>query len=297
MQRRDQQLLVRAVQRLRRDVLREQELEPVEELRGRRLLLQPRHLAQVEEHLERLGQQLLLEAGEMHVDDPRHRLAVGKADVVEEAAAQERVGQLLLVVRRDHDERTVRRAHRPLRLVDVELHPVELAQQVVRKLDVGLVDLVDQHDRRRGRFERLPQHAALDVVRDVADVLVAQLRVAQPRHGVVLVEALLRLGRRLDVPLHERPAERPRDFLGEHRLAGAGLALDQQRALQRDRRVDREHQVRRGDVGVGAFEAHGEVRVTSGRTGMLADSACSPRLPSPRSFVLSRNPPPRRLPR
>ena len=53
-------------------------------------------------------------------------------------------------------------------------------------------------------------------------------------------------------------AERTRDLLGEHRLAGAGLALDEQRPLQRDRRVDREHQVGGGDVGVGAFEAHGK---------------------------------------
>ena len=30
------------------------------------------------------------------------------------------------------------------RLVDVELHAVELLQQVVGELDVGLVDLVDQ---------------------------------------------------------------------------------------------------------------------------------------------------------
>jgi hypothetical protein len=28
----------------------------------------------------------------------------------------------------------------------MELHPVEFLQQVVRKLDVGLVDLVDQQD-------------------------------------------------------------------------------------------------------------------------------------------------------
>ena len=41
-----------------------------------------------------------------------------------------------------------------------------------------------------------------------------------------------------------------RHLLGEHRLAGARLALDQQRALQRDRRVDREHQVVGGDVGL-----------------------------------------------
>jgi hypothetical protein len=37
--------------------------------------------------------------------------------------------------------------HELARLVDVELHPVELAQQVVGELDVGLVDLVDQQHR------------------------------------------------------------------------------------------------------------------------------------------------------
>ncbi len=153
-----------------------------------------------------------------------------------------------------------------LRLVDVELHPVELAQEVVGELDVGLVDLVDQHHRRRRRLERLPQHAALDVVGDVADMLVAQLRIAQPRHRVVFVESLLGLGRRLDVPLQQRPRQRTRDLLGEHRLAGAGLALDEQRPLERDRRVDGEHQVGGGDVGVGAFEAHGK---SSGSKGMM----------------------------
>jgi hypothetical protein len=33
-------------------------------------------------------------------------------------------------------------------LVDVELHPIELLQQVVREFDVRLVDLVDQQDDR-----------------------------------------------------------------------------------------------------------------------------------------------------
>ena len=106
-------------------------------------------------------------------------------------------------------------------------------------------------------LERLPQHAMLDVVRDVGHVRVAQLRIAQPRHRVVLVQALLRLGGRLDVPLQQRPAEAPRDFLGEQRLAGARLALDEQRPLEGDRRVDGELQVVGGDVGIGAFEAHG----------------------------------------
>jgi hypothetical protein len=42
-------------------------------------------------------------AREMHVDDARHRLLVGELDVVEEAAAQEGVGQFLFVVRGDDD--------------------------------------------------------------------------------------------------------------------------------------------------------------------------------------------------
>ena len=175
---------------------------------------------------------------------------------MKEAAAQKRVGQLLFVVAGDHDQRPMPRPDRGLRLVDVELHAVELAQQIVGKLDVGLVDLVDQHYCGGRRFERLPQNAALDVVRDVGDVRISELRVAQARHRVVFVQPLLRLGRRLDVPLHEWTANRARDFLGEHGLAGTRLALDQQRPLQGDRGVDREHQVGRGDVGVGAFEAH-----------------------------------------
>ena len=95
------------------------------------------------------------------------------------------------------------------RLVDEELHPVEFEQQVVGELDVGLVDLVDQHDHRPlVGLERVPQLAAHDVVGDVVHPLVAELAVAQARDRVVFVEALLRLGGRLDVPLDQRIAER-----------------------------------------------------------------------------------------
>jgi hypothetical protein len=63
---------------------------------------------------------------------------------VEEAAAQEGVGQFLFVVRCDDDDRAFLRRDPLLRFVDVEAHAIEFLQQVVRKLDVGLVDLVDQ---------------------------------------------------------------------------------------------------------------------------------------------------------
>src|SRR4051812_30929694 len=58
-------LLVLRVQRARRDVFREQQLEPVDQLRGGRLLLQARQVAHVVEALERGGQQLLLDAGKV----------------------------------------------------------------------------------------------------------------------------------------------------------------------------------------------------------------------------------------
>jgi hypothetical protein len=169
-------------------------------------------------------------------------------DVMEKAAAQKRVGQFLLVVRRDDHERALFRADQLVGFVYVELHAVEFAQQVVREFDVGLVDFVDQQHGLLVRLERLPQHAFDDVIADVLHALVAELRIAQARHRVVLVQALLGLGGRLDVPLQQWHAERGGDFFGEHGFAGTGFALDQQRALQRHRGVDRELEVVGGDV-------------------------------------------------
>src|ERR1700712_2621574 len=86
-QRRDQLARVALPQHFRRHVLVEQQLEPVQQLRGRRLLLQAGHLAHLEEDSQCLFHQALLDAGEMHVDDPVHGVDIGELDVVEEAAA------------------------------------------------------------------------------------------------------------------------------------------------------------------------------------------------------------------
>ena len=65
-------------------------------------------------------------------------------------------------------------------LVDEELHAIEFQQQVIRELDVRLVDLVDQQHHLLVRIKRVPQLAALDVVGDIADPFIAELAVAQP---------------------------------------------------------------------------------------------------------------------
>ena len=165
------------------------------------------------------------------------------------------------------------RLHRLAGLVDVELHLVEFEQEIVGELDVGLVDLVDQQHRPLGRGERLPQLAAPDVVGDVGDARVAELRIAQPRDGVIFVQALLGAGRRLDVPGDERRADRAGDLLRQQRLAGAGLALDEQRTLERDRGVDRGLQFVARDIGGRAFKTHRRSRLPGSRSGSSSAAA------------------------
>ena len=173
---------------------------------------------------------------------------------MEEAATQEGVGQLLFVVRGDDDDRAFARLDPLLRFVNVEAHPVEFLKQVVGKLDIGLVDLVDQQHGELGRGEGFPQLALLDVVADVVDALVAQLAVTQARHGVIFIEALLRLGGGLDVPLDQRGVQRLGDFMRQHGLAGAGLSLHQQRTAQHDGSIDRDLEILGGNIGLGAFK-------------------------------------------
>jgi hypothetical protein len=113
-------------------------------------------------------------AGEVHLDDVAHGFGVGELDEVEEAAAQEGVGQFLLVVGGDDDDGPRVGLDGLAGLVDMELHPVEFLQQVVRELDVGLVDLVDEQYWPLVCGEGLPELAALDVVLDVVHALFAQ---------------------------------------------------------------------------------------------------------------------------
>src|SRR5687768_8318495 len=163
---RDRLLRIVRPQRFRRDVFGDEQLDPVEQLRGRRLLAEPGRLAHAEERRECLREQLLLQVGEVHADYLLHRRRIGETDVVEEATTQECVGQLLLVVARDEDDRPVTRLHELARLVHVELHAIELAQQIVREFDIGLVDLVyEQHGLHRG-LECFPETAAQDVIAD-----------------------------------------------------------------------------------------------------------------------------------
>ena len=66
-----------------------------------------------------------------------------------------------------------------------------------------------------------------DVIRDVVNPLVTELRISEARDGVVFVEAVLCLGRRLYMPFDEGSRDRVRDLYREHGLPGSGLTLHQ----------------------------------------------------------------------
>ena len=107
---------------------------------------------------------------------------------------------------------------------------------------------------RSSAAQRLAQRAELDVLANVADIAVAKAGVVEPLHGVVDVEPVLGLGGRLDVPGQQRLAEVLGDRLGQHGLAGARLAANQQRLLERAGDVHRVAQLGRDQVGVRARE-------------------------------------------
>ena len=203
---RHRDLLVGALQGFERDVFGHQQFQPVQQLAGRGLFLQAGQAAHVIKRLERQGQQVFFEGGEVHIHDLAHGVRFGELDVVEEAAAQESVRQLLFVVGGDEHQGPGLGLDQLARLVAIKLHAVDLAQQVVREFDVGFVDLVDQDGHRGFRGEGLPEHTFDDVVLDVLDLLLTQLAVAQAAHGVVFVQALLCFGGRFDVPLQQRQA-------------------------------------------------------------------------------------------
>ncbi len=167
-----------------------QQLQPVDQLGGGGLLLEARRLAQLEEHLQGLADEAWRDLGEVHVDDGLHRLLVGKVDVMEKAATQEGVGQFLFVVGGDHDHWAMTGTNGLAGFIDMEFHAVEFLEQIVGKLDVGLVNLVDQQNHPLVTGEGLPQLAGTQVVGHVLHALDTQLRIPQPADGVVFIEPL-----------------------------------------------------------------------------------------------------------
>ena len=69
---------------------------------------------------------------------------------------------------------------------------------------ISLIDFIDRNTATVA-FKGFPQLALLDdVIADILDPLVTQLRIAQATPRLVFIQALLRLGGGFDMPLDQR---------------------------------------------------------------------------------------------
>ena len=113
----------------------------------------------------------------MNANDSGHELFVGELDEVKDAASEEWIRQLLLGVRGDNDDRTVSRTVAVTGLDYGELHHIEFVQEIVGKLEISLVDLVDQKHHLLLGGQRTAERAELDVLANVRHVVVSETAV------------------------------------------------------------------------------------------------------------------------
>ena len=175
---------------------------------------------------------------------------------MENASAQERIGQFLFRVGCDDDNRSLFCFDGFLGFRDVEFHFVQFPQKVIGEFQIGLVDLVDQEDHLFVAVEGFPQFAQFYVFCDIVNAFVAELGVIQTLYHVVNVQTVLRLCGGFDVPDHEFFAQRLRNGFCQHGFACAGFAFDQQRFLQGNGDIYGTHQLFAGYVVFAALKCH-----------------------------------------
>ena len=106
-----------------------------------------------------------------------------------------------------------------------------LVQQVVGKLDVRFVNLVDEQHHLCVRRKRLPETSESDIAFDVRYITIAKARIVEALHGVIDVQAIFSLRSGLNVPHQQRLTESPGNVVRQQCLPGARLPFHQERAL------------------------------------------------------------------
>ncbi len=120
--------------------------DPVDQLPGCRFLLDPPELPETVKGFDAAIGQVLTEVWKVDAQDQPHHVRVRKGDMMEIAAAEEGIGEVLLRVGGDDDHRPVPGRDGLVDLDDVKLHLVQNIEHVVLEVRVRLVDFIDQQD-------------------------------------------------------------------------------------------------------------------------------------------------------
>src|SRR5262245_56167310 len=103
---------------------------------------------------------------------------------------EKRVRELPLVVARDDDDGALLGRDFLTGLEDFEAHAVELVKQVVRKLDIGLIHLVDQKDHALISGKGLSNGPQANVPLDILGVALAEAGVVKALNGVIEIKPI-----------------------------------------------------------------------------------------------------------
>ena len=192
----------------------------------------------------------------MHIHDVGHRVFIRESNVVKETAAQKSVRQFFFVVGGNQNNRPMTRLNGFVRFVNIELHAVQFTEQIVGKLDISFINLVDQQNGLFITVKAFPQGPLNNVIRDVLNLLITQLRVTQSRYRIVLIQTLLCLTGGLDMPFKKRLAQGMSHLFGQTGFTGTRLTLNQQWSFQSCSGIHRHFQIIGCDVIFCAFKAH-----------------------------------------
>ena len=119
---------------------------------------------------------------------------------MENTSAQERIRQFLFRIGGNDHDGTVLCFDCPLCFMDIKLHLIQLPQQIVRELQIRLVNLIDQQHYLFIAFKRFPQFSELDIACDIVHAFHAKLSVVQTLYRIIHIQTILRLGRGFDIP-------------------------------------------------------------------------------------------------
>ena len=174
---------------------------PVDQLPGRRLFLNCPELSHLIKGPDRTIHEVLADVREMDCKDFPHHVRLGEGNVMEIAATQKRIGQVLLGVGCDNNHRPFPGFNGFVDFNDIKFHLVQDIQHVILEIRICLIDLVDQKNHPFIRYKGLADLSHLDILFDITDISlgVTETAVIEPGEGIILVQGLYKFHARFDI--------------------------------------------------------------------------------------------------
>ena len=121
----------------------------------------------------------------MYANNLGHQAFIRELNIVENAPAQKGIRQLFFRIRCDNDDRALVCPHSTACFRNIKFHLIQLPQQIIGKLQVCLVDLINEQYHLLVTGKRLSQLAEFHILFNLLNVSHAHLAVIEALHNIV----------------------------------------------------------------------------------------------------------------